>query len=215
MKSWENCGGVEDVGFIQSCYLLSEKEIVEKYKNKYKYFQSSSIDKKYISLALPSEHIEMRLQDMSYASDEYCKRVVFLNAIIRRKIQPKISLEHLIYCLLCDNMLYKFNLIHDEVIRLSRKAMSTDMRHYSAICKTPNKYKVNRQEAERRGLTPRQASNIIRGERTSTRIRELYDESKTDEENVNAFKSYGLTISTRTLKRWRMANGYGKYKTKK
>lgn len=207
--------GIKDIDLLRDCYLSPEDEIISKYGKKYQYFNSSEINDEGASLALPAEHIEIRLRDMSQASHSYCKRVVFINAMLRRKIQPNISLEHLIYCILTDKTLYNLNVKTDEVIRICRQAMWTEIDKFTSIGQHKHKYKVNLQEADIRGLTPRQASNVIRGEITSERIRELYDNGKTDEENIKAFASNGLTISLRTLKRWRKANGLCRYKATK
>ena len=45
-------------------------------------------------------------------------------------------------------------------------------------------------------------------------IGEFYDISKTDEDNIEIMKEYGLTISLRTLKTWRQENNIKKYNKK-
>ena len=95
--------------------------------------------------------------------------------------------------------------------------MTTDIIQYEGIGTFAIKptYKINKEVASCKGITVGQARNIARGERTSEIIRSLYDDEKTDEENIRYFTEAGLSISVRTLKRWRKTNGYMKYNRQK
>ena len=62
-------------------------------------------------------------------------------------------------------------------------------------------------------MNRKQVRNISRKVITYNQIGELYDFNLTDKQNVEAFKEYGLTISTKTLQRFRKEMGITKYNT--
>lgn len=191
---------------------------LEKYDDKFEYFTHTQLEPTCeIAFRLPDDYRELRLKNMTMAALTYRRRVAYLNAIIRRLIKRNISINHLIYCLMKDNITYNFGLSIIEVFGICRKAMTTDIIQYEGIGTFAIKptYKINKEVASCKGITVGQARNIARGERTSEIIRSLYDDEKTDEENIRYFTEAGLSISVRTLKRWRKTNGYMKYNRQK
>ena len=195
---------------------MSIDEIKQKYHKTYPYFIHSEIpcDKTH-SLRLPDDYMVMRLNNVDGTTKTYRKRLLYLNAMLRRKINNDIAVEHLIYCLMCDNITYGFGLSVGEIFKMSRKVMKLEVSRIKILYSSKTSYRVNVNEAVSRGLTIKQASNMVRGEITSNRIGELYNPLYTDEENIKMFSANGLCISIKTLKRWRKANGIFKYKRKR
>lgn len=200
--------------FMRDCHVLSIDEVIQKYRYKFSYFTKTIEGNHANTLAIFKNDNVLRLKDMANASYSQRKRIAYLNAIFRRVMRGDMAIEHLIYCLLYDNVTYNWNLEIWTVILLCRKAFTVNPQRYRDVLLSKNSYHVNVEVAKERGLTPRQASNIIRGELTATRIRELHDPTKTDKENIRIFAENGLQISVRTLKRWRMTNGFTKYNSK-
>lgn len=200
--------------FIKDCYLMGMKDLLSKYQTIFQYFKDSADIHKNDSLAYPSDYLELRLKDVGMMTQSRRKRIAYLNAVIRRLIVNDIGIEHLTYCLIHDNLMYGWGLSIDTLINLCRKASNANLMEYKKTLSPIKAYRVNTLVAKKKGLTNKQASNVIRGEITSQRIAELYDATKTDSENLNSFAEHGLNISLRTLKRWRASNGITKYNRK-
>lgn len=216
-KVMESVWGI-DAGMIRDFHCYPSADVLDRYSNRYDYFTHTETEQcDGIACVLPKGYMELRLRDMDGATESYRRRVAYLNVVFRRLIKRDVTIEHLIYCLMRDNEAYHFGMSVDDVFRICRKVMATDMAVYERLRTkgSTRTYKVNRGEAIARGLSVRQASNMARGEITSERIRTLYDIAKTDEENIHCFAKAGLVITVRTLKRWRKANGLTRYNKQK
>ena len=77
---------------------------------------------------------------------------------------------------------------------------------------TDKQFMVNPNYCAKYGVSKKKARVIASKAINGNRIGELYDCTKTDNENLLLMKQHGLDISLVTLKRWRKQNGITKYK---
>ena len=149
------------------------------------------------------------------------RRKLFLNGILRRLINPEITIENLLYNLLYELCYYISNYNAEniigkkEIFQIAKDVMKEDITKYECMRGSKRKFTVNPAYCAKYKLNKRQVINIVGKQKRDQMIGELYDFLLTDKENLEVMKENGLNISPRTLKRWREANGISKYKTKK
>ena len=136
-------------------------------------------------------------------------------AIILRAIKRDISFEHLLYILVCERQYYYDNsdkaLSNKELINIAKWAIELPIEQINPQKVKHPKFKVDKSYwAEKGFTTARQAANIVRGMLKSQEIGSMYDFNLTDVENIKVMKDYGLSVSIKTLKRWRKKNGITK-----
>ena len=72
------------------------------------------------------------------------------------------------------------------------------------------KYRVNELYYQNHTMSRQEIAASVRNKKQY--IGEFYDFTKTDQENIEIMKEYGLVVSIPTLKRWKKENGIRKYK---
>ena len=132
-------------------------------------------------------------------------------AVIIRKIKNDITFEHLLYILVCERQYYYDNsdrvLSNKELVKIAQWAMGIPVNELNPKQIKHPKFKVDKAYWRERGITARQAANIVRGILKSQEIGSMYDFNLTDKENIQVMKDYGIKVSLITLKRWRKNNG--------
>ena len=217
---------------------LSFKEIIEKYKDKYPFFEHTPLyadneDIPYIPL--PENFItikrywisEKRLDEKDELVWQYVKpkkikdgegrrRKLFINGILRRKMLPDISFEHLLNCLVFELYHFVENNNKDpikkkDLVQIAINAIKADISTYNFEHTDRRKFIVNDAYCAKYNISRREARNLSKKIRHYEQIGEMYDASLTDVENIEVFKQNGLNVSLRTLKRFRKDNGISKY----
>lgn len=141
------------------------------------------------------------------------RRKLFLNGIIRRKINPNITFENLLYNLVYEFEYYYINdgnvITKKTLYDIADNVMKAEILD-SDLGKPMYKSMVNPLYCQKYNLTPKQVMGNMRNKKQY--IGEFYDPSMTDQQNVDVMKEYGLEISVRTLKTWKKENNIKKYK---
>lgn len=146
------------------------------------------------------------------------RRILFLNGIIRRLINPDITFDNLLYNLLYELVHYHTNFKADNIIdkkeiyNIAKDIMNKDMADYERLRGSRKKFMVNPNYCAKHKLSKNEVKNIAAKMIRYGQIGELYDCSLTDKENLEIMKENGLGTSLSTLKRWRKENGFTKYK---
>ena len=124
-------------------------------------------------------------------------------AIILRAIKRDISFEHLLYCLVCERTYYYDNsdkaLSNKELVSISKWAIKLPSEQINPQKVKHPKFKIDKSYWAEKGITARQAANIVRGIIKDKTIGELYDCSLTDKANLAIMKEYGIKVSQRSL----------------
>ena len=147
---------------------------------------------------------------------EHRRKKLFLNGILRRMMIQELSFEHLL-----NNMAYElYHYIDNSKDRITKKELfeisvniyKSNIDSYKGLIKRDKRrFIVNDKYCIRHNLNRKQVRNISRKLITYNQIGELYDLNLTDKQNVELFKEYGLSISTKTLQRFRNEMGITKY----
>lgn len=209
--------------FEKDFFQMSYNDFLKKYINNYPNIEKTpvEINEDEPIIYYPENYYEIR-RDF-YKKNGYIKKLkdgegrrrrLFLNGIIRRKINPDITFENLLV-----NLVYEFdtyyindgNAITQKVIYdIALGVMKANITNYSDLGKPKHKFFVNPLYCEKHNMSVNEVLGKIRNKKQY--IGEFYDFSKTDIENLEIMKEYGLDISLRTLKTWKKENGITKYK---
>ena len=219
-------------------YHLSYAELLDKYRYVYPFFEHTPLpdvsdDCPYI--ILPKNYISIRRYWLcEKVEDEYGeekwryakikkikdgeqrRKKLYLNGILRRKMIPDITFEHLLYCLIFE-LYYFYENSKDtikklDILHIARNVMMADIANYSFEQTDKRQFVINEAYCRKHNVSKKEARNLSKKLINYEKIGELYDVSLTDRENVEIFKQNGLDISSKTLQRFRKDNGLNKYK---
>ena len=231
---------IQDNDYINDFWNMSYGDLLLKYSDTYPIFEHTpleDVDDDTSFIMLPSNYIEIKRYwfmetvydengDKRYSASrvkkikdgEHRRKKLFINGILRRKMVQDLSFEHLLNCMTYE--LYHY--IDNSKDRISKKGLYditlnifySDIDNYNGFNRgNKRKFIVNDRYCTKYNLNRKQVRNISRKVITYNQIGELYDFNLTDKQNVEAFKEYGLTISTKTLQRFRKEMGITKYNT--
>lgn len=231
---------IQNQEYINDYWNMTYSDLLMKYSDTYPMFEHTpleEVDDDTPFIMLPSDYIEIkRYWYMETVYDEngnkrYTtsrarkikdgerrRKKLFINGILRRKMVKDISFEHLLNCMV--NELYHY--IDNSKDKISKKELyditlnifQSDIDEYNGLHGTnKRKFIVNDRYCTKHNLNRKQVRNISRKVITYNQIGELYDFNLTDKQNVEVFKEYGITISTKTLQRFRKEMGITKYNT--
>lgn len=231
---------IQDEEYITDYKSMSYSELIEKYNDKYYFFQHTPIeeaDEDTPYIILPSNYIEVtrywvysidynehgeergRISKARKIKDgEGRKKKLFINGILRRLMMDNLTFEHLLHCLV--NELYYFidnsndYISKKQLVEIAQSSYNANLEDYKAINRRmeKRKYIVNDEYCIKYGLTRCQVRNLSRKYITYSKIGDLFDASLTDKANLEVFKECGLEISAKTLQRFRKEMGIIKYK---
>ena len=143
---------------------------------------------------------------------EHRRKKIYLSLIRRRLIDPTITLEHLCYAALFELNYFIVNTDENDYItryqltQMAQNAMNADLEKYKNL-KENKKFKVNKMEAMKQGLTVQQAvgkANAARRmemkEKVYREMSEKYDKNKSVRQNAEIL---GVSRGTvQALKKW-------------
>ena len=218
-----------DNAVVKALYLMSPQDFIFYFRNTFEYFTSTPLHYENGYTLIPEDYYEIKrpwykdkvgdntISVVKTIRDGEQRRKRLCNtAIILRAIKRDISFEHLLYILVCERQYYYDNqdkaLSNKELINIAQWAIELPSEQINPQKVKHPKFKVDKSYWAEKGITARQAANIVRGMLKSREIGSMYDFNLTDVENIKVMKDYGLSVSIKTLKRWRKKNGITKKK---
>ena len=221
-----------DKQFEEDFRKMEIKDIVTKYESIYPNIEHTPLPKTDADIPyilFPPNYVEIT-RDCRMNEDGVAKKLkdghgrrkrLFDNGILRRKINPNITFENLVYNLLYELHYYISNrnaeniIGKNEIMIIARDVMKADLSKYEYKAVRDKDWIVNDAYCEKYNLSPNQVKNIARKAINHLKIHELYDKELTDKKNVEMMKEKGFDVSIRTLKRWKDENGLTKHRNKK
>lgn len=213
--------GVSDT-FEKDYENLSFQDFIKKYYTVYQNMEHTPIEVSedepiihfgddYFEIRRPWKRVNGEV--MKIKDGEGRRKKLFLNGIIRRKINPNITFENLLY-----NLVYEFEYYYtNDGNKITKKTLYDIAENVmkaeivdSPLGRPRYHSKVNKLYCEKYNVTPKEVMGNLRNKKQY--IGEFYDISLTDQQNIDVMKEYGLDISIITLKRWKKENGVKKYK---
>lgn len=213
-----------DNAVVKALYSMSPQDFIFYYRQTYDYFTSTPLHYENGYALIPEDYYEVKrpwykdnvgdktISVVKTIRDGEQRRKRLCNtAIILRAIKRDISFEHLLYILVCERQYYYDNsdkvLSNKELINIAKWGIELPSEQINPQKVKHPKFKVDKSYWAEKGITARQAANIVRGILKSQEIGSMYDFNLTDKENMQVMKDYGLKVSLRTLKQWRKDNG--------
>lgn len=201
---------------------MTFQDFVSKYISIYPNIEKTPIDMNEDEpiIYYPNDYFEIRRpwksingEILKIKDGEGRRRKLFLNGIIRRKINPSITFENLVFNLVYEFEYYYLNngnkITKKDILTIAENVMKSDIQLYNDLGKARHKFFVNPKYCLKNNITPKQVIGNMRNKKQY--IGEFYDLSLTDKENIDVMKEYGLDISIITLKRWKKENNIRKY----
>lgn len=220
--------------FMKDFYNLPIIDFLNKYKSKYNVIDATPLqDNNELTINVDSNYTQIRrkykietiqakngkiynipiterLQD-----GERRRKKLYLNLKLRKRIIPNITLDHLLYIALYELFYYidnsKDSISKKELVNIAINAFKSDIQIED---KKRPKYKINKEYCKRNNIKPRTANilyiNQKRNEKKqerNERIKSIFNPTLTDTENLEVLKENGLSISLKTLRRWKKENG--------
>ena len=220
--------GLSDTFFneavLDDFYRMRNKDFVDKYRDIYPNMEHTEIEygddepiiyypDDYFEIRRPYERINGEV--VKIKDGEGRRRRLFLNGIIRRKINPNISPDNMLFNIVYEFEYYYLNngnvIDKATILSIVRNIMNADVLD-NDFGKPKNKFFVNEKYCQKYGMTKKQVMGKVNNKKQY--IGEYYDLNMTDEENIRVMKEYGLVISKPTLNRWKKENGIRKNKKK-
>lgn len=214
--------------FMDDMDCMASMDFISKYRYCYPYFTETELQYKDGYAVIDSNYFVVRrmwynqvyetkdgtvtVNEVRKYKDGNKRRIRLYNtARILRNIKNDITAEHLAYILYCEREYYYDNsdniLSNERLLSIATEITSMPMERVIMDNNNKNSFKVDKEYWKERGITPKQAVQIVRGQINDRNIGELYDCSLTDKENLKLMNEYGIKVSLITLKRWRKKNG--------
>lgn len=144
---------------------------------------------------------------------QHRRNKIFISLVRRRLIDPTITIEHLCYAALYELYFFIDNtdkadyITRHQLAQIANSAYNTDLERYREKLRENKKFKVNKMEASRQGLTTRQAVAKANSERIAQKKEKEYAElSKKYEQSLSVRKNAELLGISKTkaqsLKKW-------------
>lgn len=240
-QSNNNIQGTENKNIIKQCnqeflkdfYTLPILEFLQKYYNIYRPIDKTPLqDNGKMIIDVDENYTEIRrkynisrdekdgktyfiMKVQRLRDGEQRRKHLYINLLLRKRIVPQISLEHLIYCGLWELFYYIDNkedtITKKEILIIALNAYKSKV---TIIDKKRKKYKINKEFCYQNNINPRKANILYLNNRRMQEkqnrdsiIKQLYNESLSDVINNKILKDNGIDISIKTLRRWKKENG--------
>lgn len=221
---------IKDHEYITNFWNLSHKDLIEKYREKYPFFENNleeaNEDIPYITIPENyccikrywfKEKTKLNNGNCVY-SNRVCKikdgngrrKKLFLNAIVRKYMYPQIEFEHLLHCL-ANELYYYINNSKDpiskqELYDIAENAYNENIDKYSTMIKQQQtekrKWIINPQYCIKYNLSAKTVRNMVKGKINNELIGLYYDCSKSLKENLSTFKALNLKVRKSKLYEW-------------
>lgn len=224
--------------FESDYYNLPIGKIIEKYISEYHPIDSTPLeDNGELIINLPSNYTEIRrrfnvVEQVKANGDTYKtttiirrkdgegrRRNIYLNLLLRKRINPSITLEEMLYCGLWELYYYTDNTSEDKITKNDIAQIAVNAYFDDCRIKDNNtkKYKINKQYCIDNNINPKRANIIYLNsmkkkekKERDLKIKELYNTKLSDNENINLLSENGINLSVKTLRRWKKENGISK-----
>lgn len=213
---------ITDMDFINDLSTIPPSDLIIKYRERYRYFDHSELKYNDGYALVPEDYQEIYrswYQDVVTNSSgdihkvsavkikrdgDNRRKCLFVSALIRRKILPSITFEHLLYNLVAERQWYYDNsdntLNNQELMRIANNALKMEYEKINIKTKRkPSKFKVDKLYCSERGIKPKSTVGIVRRKLKDKEIGNLYDCSLSVKDNLAMLKANGIKIGLSRL----------------
>lgn len=227
---------INDEDYIKDFYSLKFEEILEKYRDKYYFFDHTPLpevsdDTPYI--LLPDNYISINRYIVNdYAKDadgtkvkigshirrnkngEQRRKKIYLSLVMRRHMIPNVTFEHLLQNALCELIWYNNNtedkITRKDLVYITKNAMNTNLSKYPLDkfkSRCNGKFIVNNEYCIKHGVSARQARQIARKLIAYDEIGKYYNPALSLRKNQELLKENGIKVSLGTIQNFKDYQG--------
>ncbi len=215
---------ITDYEFVYDINKMKATDLIEKYKTKYQYFTHTELNFQDGYAIIPTDYMEIyRSWYVDYIpkkNGDVCKassvkklrdgdgrrKKLFVAGLIRKKILPSITFEHLLYNLVCERFYYYDNsdkvLTNKELTRIAKEVINKPLEEIKLSSKEKRKFVVDRAYCLEHGISPNAMKNTVKKKLKDEEIGNHYDCSLSLKENLAAFKNMGIKVGKSRLYQW-------------
>lgn len=133
------------------------------------------------------------------------RKLLYDGCLLRKIMLPDITVEHLLYCLVCERRYYVHNqdrVITNKILYQIAKDAWDDTKRSIKPKKEERKFVVNPNYCNKYGVNKQTARNIAAKMLLSQQLKQLYNNNLSIKENLEALKNQGVKIGKSTLYNW-------------
>lgn len=133
------------------------------------------------------------------------RKLLYDGCLLRKIMLPNITVEHLLYCLVCERRYYVDNqdkVITNKILYQIAKDAWNDTQRSIKPKKEERKFVVNPNYCNKYGVNKQTARNIAAKMLLNIQLKQLYNNNLSIKENLEALKNQGVKIGKSTLYDW-------------
>jgi len=215
---------IADKEFMNDVLKLKPMELIDKYRNRYRYFTHTELEFSNGYALIPSDYQEIyrawRTESFTKSNGDTIniqavkklrdgdgrKKKLFIAGLIMKKIFPTITYEHLLFNLLCERYYYYDNLDGElnvkRMMEIAKNVIYKPIDKISLNSREKRKFVVDKSYCAEHGITANQMKNIVRKQLNDEEIGCLYDSSMSLADNLEVLKSIGVKVGKSKLYQW-------------
>ena len=133
------------------------------------------------------------------------RKLLYDGCLLRKIMLPDITVEHLLYCLVCERRYYVDNqdkVITNKILYQIAKDSWSDIERNINIQKDKRLFIVNPKYCEKYKISKQATRNIAVKMLLDLQLKQLYDTNLSIKENLESLKNQGIKIAKSSLYNW-------------
>lgn len=222
---------IADTAFLSDFNDLQPLCFLNKYGNVYHFFESTTLTYDDGYTVIPDDYIEIcrkkrmetvvkkdgtsvRFPKIEKLRDgQHRRKKLYIGALIRKQIQPTISLELLLY-----NLVYERETLYDNsdnvitnkvLMEIATEVINTPIEEITINSKPRRKkrFVVDKEYCRNNYISPNAYKNVVKKKLKDKEIGDVYDCSKSVAENLEMLRAMGIKVGKSKLYQWCKENG--------
>lgn len=219
-----NDASISDFEFMADFNRMNQFDLIRKYHDVYPFFERTPLTYVDGYAILPKNYTQINrkctfdsffkdngelktwLKVRKVRDGEGRKKKLYTAALIRKQIFPKISVEHLLFNLVCDRTYFYDNsdkeLSNSRLLDMAKRVVATPLENIHIPLCRPKEYEIDKTYCCEHGITPNEMKNIVRKRLKDIEIGECYDCSLSVQDNLTILNEVGIKIGKSRLYQW-------------
>ena len=220
---------VRDKDFLKDMEEMRPRELLEKYGDRYQYFDHSELHFENGYALIPEDYQEiyrswyfatfeknngeiLKISTIKKLRDGNGRRKkLFIAGLIMKKILPSITYEHLLYNLIYEVYYYYDNtdkVLNNATLKsIAKGVIQTPYEKIRLKSKNKKKFVVDKAYCAENGIKPNSFKNTVRKIIKDEEIGSVYDCSLSVKENLSLLNEMGIEVGKTKLYEWCKENG--------
>jgi len=220
---------INDTKFMADVNSLNPSDLINKYRDRYKYFTHTELEFNDGYALIPENYQEiyrswyrdtiekkngdvMQITAIRKVRDGQGRRKkLYIAALIMKYILPNITYEHLLFNLINERYYYYVNtdkvLTNMVLMDIAKNVINTPIEDIHLQSKHKKRFVVDKSYCAQYNIKPNAMKNVVRKILHDAEIGEVYDCSKSVKENLALFKEMGIKVGKTKLYDWCKENG--------